>query len=753
LSDRPEAQVLEGADTSLFRTVVEHAADGVILIDAAERIWLFNPACERLFGYSAAEVIGKNVTLLMPARDHFGRDRSLDNFTSIGIGQRKDGSTFSMDLSVGRTKRDGEPVFVGIIRDLTQRPRAGQAMRDSEHNYRALVDGVTDYAIYMLDLTGHVTTWNTGAQRLKQFTAGEILGRHFREFYTEEEIRRGEPERNLGIVEREGRFEANAWRRRKDGSQFWANLVIEPLKNEHGHLIGFAKVTSDITERRRAEQVIREAGERINAIIETIVDGVILIGKLGKIQTFNPACQKLFGYRSEEVIGQNVKMLMPPHYRDEHDSYLGNYHKTGVRKIIGIGREVVGQRKDGSTFPMLLSVGEAKQDGETIFVGIIHDLSERKRTEEQLVQAQKMEMVGQLSGGIAHDFNNLLTVIVGNSEFLGEQLGARQDLKQLADDIGRAGERGAELTQRLLAFSRRQMLRPVAIDCNHLLDSMRKLLRRTLREDIEIKTDPDLISAFADPAQLESAVLNLALNAQDAMVAGGRLTLITTNASLDDHYQSLHPEILPGEYVLVSVTDDGEGMPKEIVQRVFEPFYTTKEVGKGSGLGLSMVYGFTKQSNGHVSIHSAPGLGTTVRMYLEDDPFVRSFVAMRLESLGYSVVAAIDGNDALRKLRTDIHIDILFTDIVMPGGINGWEFADLAKQIRPGLPVLLTSGYALETLVQQGRLEAGAMVLAKPYRRDALARRLREIVLVGSLSSSSARPLAPQATQVERAKQ
>ena len=753
MSDRPEAQVLEGADTSLFRTVVEHAADGVILIDAAERIWLFNPACERLFGYSAAEVIGKNVTLLMPARDHFGRDRSLDNFTSIGIGQRKDGSTFSMDLSVGRTKRDGEPVFVGIIRDLTQRPRAGQAMRDSEHNYRALVDGVTDYAIYMLDLTGHVTTWNTGAQRLKQFTAGEILGRHFREFYTEEEIRRGEPERNLGIVEREGRFEANAWRRRKDGSQFWANLVIEPLKNEHGHLIGFAKVTSDITERRRAEQVIREAGERINAIIETIVDGVILIGKLGKIQTFNPACQKLFGYRSEEVIGQNVKMLMPPHYRDEHDSYLGNYHKTGVRKIIGIGREVVGQRKDGSTFPMLLSVGEAKQDGETIFVGIIHDLSERKRTEEQLVQAQKMEMVGQLSGGIAHDFNDLLTVIVGNSEFLGEQLGARQDLKQLADDIGRAGERGAELTQRLLAFSRRQMLRPVAIDCNHLLDSMRKLLRRTLREDIEIKTDPDLISAFADPAQLESAVLNLALNAQDAMVAGGRLTLITTNASLDDHYQSLHPEILPGEYVLVSVTDDGEGMPKEIIQRVFEPFYTTKEVGKGSGLGLSMVYGFTKQSNGHVSIHSAPGLGTTVRMYLEDDPFVRSFVAMRLESLGYSVVAAIDGNDALRKLRTDIHIDILFTDIVMPGGINGWEFADLAKQIRPGLPVLLTSGYALETLVQQGRLEAGAMVLAKPYRRDALARRLREIVLVGSLSSSSARPLAPQATQVERAKQ
>ncbi|MGA9088047.1 MAG: PAS domain S-box protein [Bradyrhizobium sp.] len=550
-------------------------------------------------------------------------------------------------------------------------------------------------------------------------------------------------------------------------------------------LIGFAKVTSDISERRRAEQVIREGGARINALIETIVDGVILSDKVGNIQTFNPACQKLFGYRMDEVAGKNVKMLMPQQYRSEHDSYLANYRDTGVRKIIGIGREVVGQRKDGSTFPMLLSVGEAKQDDEDIFVGIIHDLSDRKRTEQQLVQAQKMEMVGQLSGGIAHDFNNLLTVIVGNAEFLSEQLGSRQELKQLADDIGLAGERGAELTQRLLAFSRRQMLRPAAIDCNELLGSMHKLLRRTLREDIEIRTDfdPYLISAFADPVQLESAVLNLALNSQDAMAAGGCLTLSTAAASIDEDYQTQHPEAVPGEYVLVSVTDTGHGMPKEVIRRAFEPFYTTKEVGKGSGLGLSMVYGFIKQSNGHVSIYSEPELGTTIRMYLppmvsklqqpagksrnsestsprgtetimvvEDDSFVRSFVVARLESLGYSVVAAIDGNDALRKLRTDIQVDILFTDIVMPGGINGWELADQAKQIRPGLPVLLTSGYALETLVQQGRLEAGAMVLSKPYRKEALARRLREILLVGSLSSQTAKTAAASLGETDPAK-
>ncbi len=301
----------------------------------------------------------------------------------------------------------------------------------------------------------------------------------------------------------------------------------------------------------------------LRAVVETAVDGIILIDAGGTVLMFNPACERLFQYRADEVRHENVGLLMPSSYRVEHDGFIRNFLDIGERKS-GVGREVLGRRKDGSTFPMDLSAGEAKQDGEAIFVGIIHDLTERKRTEEQLVQAQKMETVGQLSGGIAHDFNNLLTVIVGNAEFLSEKLKSRQDLKQLADDIGKAGDRGAELTQWLLAFGRRQILRPVETECNGLLDSMHKLLRRTMREDIEINTDfdPDLPLAFADPAQLESAVLNIALNAQDAMPKGGRLSISTANASLDDHYKSLHPEVLPGEYVLVSITDDGEGMPK-----------------------------------------------------------------------------------------------------------------------------------------------------------------------------------------------
>ncbi len=510
---------------------------------------------------------------------------------------------------------------------------------------------------------------------------------------------------------------------------------------------------------RQAQQALRESMARLTAVVETAVDGFILIDGRGRILLFNPACERLFGYRAQEVFHENVKMLMPPAYSAPHDDYIKNFLNTGERKIIGIGREVIGLRKDGSTFPMELSVGEAKQDGESIFVGIIHDVTARKHTEEQLRQAQKMEMVGQLSGGIAHDFNNLLTVIVGNAEHLGEQLKSREDLRRIADDICQAGERGAELTQRLLAFSRRQLLHPREVDCHELLDSTRKLLRRTLRENIEIAIRPnsEQVLAFADRAQLESSVLNLALNAQDAMPNGGHLTLGTSVASLDDEYQGQHPELEAGEYAVIAVTDDGMGMTAEVAARAFEPFYTTKEVGKGSGLGLSMVYGFAKQSNGHVSIYSEVGRGTTVRIYLprmagkgqkpsdqgsadeasiprghetilvtEDDPFVRSSVILRIQSLGYTVIAAVNGNDALSKLTANPAIDMLFTDIVMPGGMSGWDLADKAREIRPGLPVVFSSGYSLEMLANEGRTPGKSIILSKPYRKAELAERLRE---------------------------
>jgi PAS domain S-box-containing protein len=487
-------------EQSRLRAVVDSAIDGVILINAQGVILMFNPACERLFGYAPFEVIGRNVKMLMPEPYQSGHDGYLSNYLETGerkiigigrevLGRRRNGATFPMDLSVAQAEEDGSPIFVGIIRDLT--------------------------------------------------------------------------------------------------------------------------------ERKAAETALREGAERLRAVVETAVDGVILIDARGRVLMFNPACELLFGYSAEEVIGENVRMLMPTPYREEHDTYLSNYRETSTAKIIGIGREVTGLRKDGSSFPMDLSVGEAKQEGESIFVGIIHDLSSRKRTEEQLVQAQKMEMVGQLSGGIAHDFNNLLTVILGNAEALSIRLKARDDLRQLADTIMLAAERGAELTRGLLAFSRRQMLQPSVIDCNMLVESMRMLLRRTLREDIELRVAPapNAVYALADPAQLESALLNLSLNAQDAMPTGGTLTFATAEIELD---ASSFPteSVQAGRYVSIGVTDTGSGMARDVAERAFEPFFTTKEVGKGSGLGLSMVYGFAKQSNGHVTIYSEIGLGTSVRLYL-----------------------------------------------------------------------------------------------------------------------------------------
>lgn len=493
---------------------------------------------------------------------------------------------------------------------------------------------------------------------------------------------------------------------------------------------------------------------RLQAVVNTAVDGIILIDAQGVIIMFNPACERLFGYRDEEVIGKNVKVLMTETFQMEHDRYIDNYITTGHRKVIGIGRQVEGRRKDGSVFPMDLSVGESREDGERFFVGIIHDVTGRRRTQEQLAQAQKMESIGQLSGGIAHDFNNLLTVIIGNAEALGRRLGGQTELQQLCDAIFAAGERGAELTRHLLAFSRRQVLQPVAVDCVELLQDMQRLLERTLRDDIELTmTAPAGVAwALADRAQLESAILNLALNAQDAMPRGGELMISARVTHLD------HSDIVAGDYLQIDVSDTGIGMSEDVVARAFEPFFTTKEVGRGSGLGLSMVYGFVRQSSGHVEIISAPDKGATVRLYLpiapagvrrhrregrgerrepprgtehvlvvEDDGHVRAYVVGLLTRLGYKVLTATNGEQALRLLEAGAEADLLFTDIVMPG-ISGFELAERAKVVLPGLRVLFTSGYPLDSLEESGHAPIGAEILMKPYRKIELATRLREVL-------------------------
>jgi len=500
-------------------------------------------------------------------------------------------------------------------------------------------------------------------------------------------------------------------------------------------------------------------GIRLQALLDTAVDGIILIDAQGLILAFNPACERLFGYTPAEVNGCNVKMLMPPVYAENHDGFLANYRQTGERKIIGIGREVLGQRKDGTVFPIYLSVGQAKQEKESIFVGIISDLTERRETEERLRRSQRMEGIGQLTGGIAHDFNNLLAIVLGNLELLLELPETPPTVRELALEAIGASQRGAELVRRLLAFARKQQLEPRAINLNERLPEIVQLLGRTLGEAVRIRTRSaeQLWDAQVDPTQVDDAIVNLAINARDAMPEGGILTIETANVFLDEDYAQQHLDVTSGEYVMLAVGDTGIGMTPDVAARSLEPFFTTKPAGRGTGLGLSQVYGFVKQSGGHVSIYSELGHGTTVKLYLpraaanpiacetdrarsavpatgtetilvvEDNPDVRRLVRRQLTELGYTVHEAGNGPEALKLLRSALPLDLLFTDIIMPEGMTGYDLARLARECRPDLKLLFTSGYTSIGTGQDDSRLVGPL-LSKPYRKRDLAHALRAVL-------------------------
>jgi PAS domain S-box-containing protein len=523
---------------------------------------------------------------------------------------------------------------------MTEQRTAQLAALESERRFRLLVEGVTDYAIFMLDPEGHVTNWNSGAEHIKGYTASEIVGQHFSQFYTPKDVDAGLPANSLDKARREGRYEAEGWRRRKDGSLFWAGVVVDAIY-DHGKLVGFAKITRDLTERRETQMQLEES-------------------------------------------------------------------------------------------------------------------------REQLFQSQKMEAIGHLTGGLAHDFNNLLTGIVGCLDLLRTRVaqGRIGELERYITAAQGAATRAGALTHRLLAFARRQLLDPKPTDPNKLIAGTEELVQRTAGPGIEIETvlAIGLWRTLCDPNQLENAILNLCINARDAMPDGGRLTIETANMWLDAR-AARERDMEPGQYVAICVSDTGTGMPPEVIARAFDPFFTTKPTGQGTGLGLSMIYGFARQSGGQVRIYSEEAVGTTVRIYLprhrgeadeeqpraslaeasraeagetvlvvDDEPSVRMLVTEVLEELGYAAIEAADGVSGLKVLESDVRIDLLITDVGLPGGVNGRQMADAARRFRPKLRVLFITGYAENAGIGNGHLGPGMHVMIKPFGMEMLASRIKTII-------------------------
>jgi PAS domain S-box-containing protein len=524
-----------------------------------------------------------------------------------------------------------------------------------------------------------------------------------------------------------------------------------------------SRLQGEISERRRIAEAYRETNETLGAVIEATPFAIICLDPAKRVLIWNRAAESMFGYRAVEIVGE-VYPLVPD---EERAAFTQLYDRAAAGEVL---RDIpaLRRRKDGTLIEISFA-GAPLYDEAGGLRGVIYmleDVTERNSSQRQLRQAQKMEAIGQLTGGIAHDFNNLLTVILSSLDLMEEIRSLPSDAPPLLNTARNATLRGAELTRRLLAFARKQTLAPELLDINRLLPDLTNLLRRTLGEHIAIDavTQPDLWSAVADPSQLENAIVNLAVNARDAMPGGGRLLIETANVQLDDHYAAQHAEVKAGDYVMVAVTDTGTGMTREVAERAFEPFYTTKAVGHGTGLGLSMVYGFVKQSGGHIKIYTEPQHGTTIKLYLprggavsdrdadgsaaspealptgkeailvvEDSPDVRSLAVLILGQLGYQIYEAEHGPAALAVLNKPLKIDLLFTDVVMPEGMTGYELAEAALRLRPGLKVLFASGYSEAFMrsdsVRSGRsLTSPERLITKPYRKKDLAVRIRAVL-------------------------
>jgi PAS domain S-box-containing protein len=625
-----------------------------------------------------------------------------------------------------------------------------------DRRFQMMVEAITDYAIYMLDPTGRITSWNAGAARLKGYRAEQVLGRHFSIFFGEEDRAAGRPQALLDTARRNGRCESEGWRVRKDGSTFWALAVLDAIHDPEGRLIGFAKITRDMTERRAAQEALQESERRFRLLVDGVIDyAIYMLDPEGRVTNWNSGAERIKGYRAHEIVGEHFSRFFTEEDRQAGLPERALAQAAEEGKFASEGWRL---RKDGTRFWASVVLDAIRDEsGELLgFAKVTRDITDQRlaqqrldETRAQLFQAQKMEAIGQLTGGIAHDFNNLLTVILGGADMAERLAGDNPKLKRILGNMRHAVKRGENLTRQLLSFSRRQALKPQVIDLREQLGTITDLLARSLRGDIELVSEiaPDVLPAEVDPSELELAFLNVGLNARDAMPHGGCLCIAARNVEFDER-----PAGLDIDLVAVSISDTGIGIPENIRERVIEPFFTTKGAGKGSGLGLSQAYGFASQSGGTMTIDSTVGEGTTVTFYLpvakslpagtvdetrptrqegfgrilvvEDEPRIAELAVSLLEDAGYTARIAPNAQSAIDELKRN-DVDVMFSDVMLPGGMNGAELAQFVRAEFPGIRILLATGYAEAATSQLAR---EFPVIPKPYDQSTLVRALSRVL-------------------------
>jgi PAS domain S-box-containing protein len=757
----------------LVSAITDHA---IYMLDPEGFITSWNEGAQRIKGYSHAEIVGQHFSRFFTADDQQARqpqfvlERALatGRHESEGWRVRKNGSRFWANAIVHPVYDEQQTLigFAKITRDMTDRVAAQEALRASERHFRMLVDGVIDYAIYLLDPSGLITNWNAGAERLKGYTADEIIGHHFSRFYTKEDRAKGAPARVLATAAAEGRYESEGWRVRKDGSRFWASVLVDAIKNEAGEIEGFAKVTRDISERRSAHEALMESERQFRLLVSNVTDyALYMLDPNGVVTSWNAGAARIKGYTADEIIGQHFSR-----FYTEGDRAAG-LPSRALYAALQHGRfetEAWRVRKNGELFWANVIIDPVRDErGELIgYAKITRDITERRNAQiaqEQAAakhaHAQKMDAIGQLTGGVAHDFNNLLTIIIGQTNKLRRLLTDEKGTQAVAN-IEMAAQRGATLTRQLLTFSRRQAFHPTVLNAAERLEVIKPLLASFVSGHVKISTVTPSATwpVKVDANELELALVNLVLNARDAMPQGGTVAITTENITLTAADTAAG---LTGDFVAVRVTDEGQGIAPDVLPKVFEPFFTTKDVDKGTGLGLSQVHGFAHQAGGTVAIASELGKGTTVTIYLprshettesvtptaddfvrpvahgkvlvvDDNPQVSEVTQDMCRELGYDVRTALNGEDAYRMVEEEA-FDLVISDIVMPGPVDGIELGRRIRENFPEIPVLLVTGYS----DQAGEVVSQFPLLRKPFQIGELSRAATGVIAAAKASGAN----------------